>query len=39
VLRRIFRPKKEEVVGEWRKLNTVDQRRMSWVEHVAFIRR
>jgi hypothetical protein len=36
VLRRIFGPKREEVIGEWRKLhNEVIKSRMRWVGHVA----
>jgi hypothetical protein len=42
VLRRIFRPKRDEVTGEWRRLHSsptiiriIKSRTMSWVEHAA----
>jgi hypothetical protein len=45
VLRRIFGPKRDEVIGEWRKLHdlysspnivrVIKSRRMRWVGHVA----
>jgi hypothetical protein len=36
VLRRIFRPKREEVMGGWRKLHN-EELQMKWVGHVAQI--
>jgi hypothetical protein len=42
VLRRIFRPKRDKVTGEWRRLHNEElyplyssPRRMSWAGHVA----
>jgi hypothetical protein len=47
VLRRIFGPKRDEVIGEWRKLHNeelrdfliriIKSRRMRWAGHVAWI--
>jgi hypothetical protein len=38
VLRRICRPNRDEVMGEWRKLHIIGQiksRKMRWVEHLT----
>jgi hypothetical protein len=35
VLRRIFGPKRDEIVGGWEKIRMIKSRKMRWAGHVA----